>query len=133
MPLRYDPGHAIDWVPKAGTFAFEVISCEEMEFQTGSHGIRLQLAVEAREPPSNAGSSAHAPLRITDRIVFGERTTWKMRDLCRSTRVRFDPPCEAADLVGRRGRARFELDDREGLITLRVDRYLASRVGAERG
>lgn len=130
MPLRYDPGHAIDWTPKAGVYTFEVLACEETEFQTGSNGVRLQLAVQVRGPSTKDGTT-HAPLRITDRIVFGERTTWKMRDLCRSTKVRFDPPCEAADLVGTRGRARFEVDERDGLITLRVDRYLAP--GAREG
>ncbi len=121
MALRYDPQHVIGLAPKAGTYPFEVLACEETDFQTGSHGIRLQLAIEVA-----ASGSKRAPLRITDRIVFGERTTWKMRDLCRSTGVRFDPPCEAADLVGTRGRARFEVDERDGLITLRVDRYLAA-------
>lgn len=124
MALRYDPQHVIGLVPKAGTYAFEVLACEETDFRTGSYGIRLQLAIET----SGSGSgSRRAPLRITDRVVFGERTTWKMRELCRSTGVRFDPPCEAADLVGKRGRARFEVDEHDGLITLRVDRYLAAR------
>ncbi len=123
MALRYEPQHALRPVPKAGTYAFEVLACEETDFQTGSHGIRLQLAIELTGP-----GAKRAPLRITDRIVFGERTTWKMRDLCRSTGVRFDPPCEAADLVGTRGRARFEVDDRDGLISLRVERYLAAQV-----
>lgn len=118
MPLQYDPRH-VRQAPKAGTYPFEVVACEASEFQTGSHGIRLQLAIEIGGP-----GSEQAPLRITDRIVFGERTTWKMFDLCTSTGVRFDPPCEAADLVGKRGRARFDLHERDGLSTLAVDRYL---------
>lgn len=127
MPLRYDPRHVLGSVPKPGVYAFEVLACEEADFQTGSHGIRLQLAIDL-------GGEGHkrAPLRITDRVVFGEKTTWKMFELCKSTGVRFDPPSEAEDFVGKRGRARFELDEREGLTTLKVERYLPA-AGAKSG
>jgi len=125
MPLRYDPGHVLGWVPKPGTYVFEVLACEEAEFQTGSRGIRLQLAIDV-----SGQESKRAPLRVTDRIVFSERTTWKMFDLCQSTGVRFDPPGEAKDLVGKRGHARFKVDERNGLSTLRVDRYLPAPAAA---
>lgn len=128
MPLRYDPDHVQHWVPKAGTYAFEVRGCEEARFRTGSHGIELRLAVD-----TGGSGTRRAPLRITDRIVFGERSTWKMHDLCRATGVRFDPPCEAQDLVGKRGRAEFGLDTRDDLLTLRVVRYLPRDEGGRGG
>ena len=134
MPLRYDPQHALGAVPKPGVYAFEVLACEEVDFKTGSHGIRLQLAIDLGGLGGLGGSGGlggpggdgakRAPLRITDRVVFSEKSTWKMLDLCKSTGVRFDPPSEAEDFVGKHGRARFEIDEREGLTTLKVDRYL---------
>lgn len=103
------------------------MACEDTNFQTGSYGIRLRLAIEL------AGSgSRRAPLRITDPIALGERTKWKMRELCRRTGLRFDPPCEASGLVGKRGRARFEVDPRDGLITFRVGTDLAARAQGAR-
>ena len=115
MTLDYDPAHARRWVPEAGTYEFQISSCSPAVFSTGSRGIRLQLAVDA---------GASAPLRIRSQVVFGERSTWKMLELCECVGVCFDPPCSAEDLVGKRGRAEFILDDHDGLISLAVARYL---------
>jgi hypothetical protein len=115
MPLNYDPRHVARWIPRAGVYSFRINTCEETVFSTGSIGLRVQLAVDVER---------RGALRIWDNIVFGERTTWKMFELCQATGVRFDPPCEAGDLVGKTGRARFELEEFEGLIRLRVAHYL---------
>jgi hypothetical protein len=115
VPLSYDPQHAVPWVPKAGTYAFRVTRCEAASFKTGASGIRLTLMVEA---------GGRSPLGVATTIVFGERSTWKMLELCRCVGVRFDPPCEASDLEGQTGRAEFEADERSGRIGLRVLRYL---------
>jgi hypothetical protein len=125
MALRYDPKHARRWVPSAGSYAFRVLSCHEATFRTGSEGIWLQLQIDAGGP---------APLRISDAVVFGERSTWKMLELCEALGVRFDPPCEADELIAKEGRARFGIDEVDGLITLKVVRYLPrAGSGAARG
>jgi len=94
-----------------------VAACEETTFKTGSHGVRVRLLVDAGGPVS---------MPVMDNIVFGERTTWKMYALCQTTGVRFDPPCESADLVGKSGTGRFVVDERDGLVGLAVARYLHS-------
>jgi hypothetical protein len=115
MPLKYDPQHVIGWIPKPGEYTFRILSCTEVVFRTGSEGIRLHLEIDAGAP---------VPLTGWENIVFGERSTWKMHDLCRATGVRFDPPCEAADLVGTTGRAEFSTAERGGFVELTVLRYL---------
>ena len=115
MPLNYDPMHVLGFVPKAGVYPFRIMSCAPMTFSSGSQGIRLQLEVQAGAP---------APLHCWDNIVFGERTTWKMHDLCVATKVRFDPPCDDSDLVDQTGRAEFTTDEWDGFIRLKVVRYL---------
>jgi len=115
MPLAYDPKHVLGWVPQPGIFGFRVLACDETVFKTGSQGIRVHLEVEA---------GATSPLKFWDNVVFGQRTTWKMHDLCLATGVRFAPPCEASDLVGQSGRAEFDTEEYEGFVRLRVVRYL---------
>ena len=117
MPLAYDPKHVLGWVPQPGVFEFRVLTCAETVFKTGSEGVRLHLEVKA---------GASSPLRCWDNVVFGQRTTWKMHDLCLTTGVRFDPPCEASDLVGQSGRAQFDTEEYDGFVGLRVVRYLHS-------
>ena len=56
--------------------------------------------------------------------MFGERTTWKMLDLCQALGVRFDPPCERAEIEGLSGQAEFTTTEHEGFIELKVVRYL---------
>lgn len=114
MPLNYDPQHAIGWMPKAGTYSFVISACAETQFSTGSHGVRVHLQVDAGGPTKVA---------VRDNIVFGDRSTWKMRDLCLATGVRFDPPCEASDLEGKSGTASFVVDSRDGYVDLKVVRY----------
>lgn len=115
MPLAYDPRHVLGWVPKPGVYPFRVVEVVPTAFKTGSRGVRVELSVDA---------GGRSPLRVWDNIVFSERTTWKMHDLCRATHVRFDPPCEAEDLHAKAGRARFDVDEHEGLLGLVVERYL---------
>lgn len=117
LPLPYDPSHARHWVPAAGTYEFEVVECKLAQFKTGAQGLRMQLAVSVPHG---------APLKLSTNIVFGERSTWKMLELCQCLRVRFDPPCDAEDLVGKRGRAEFRVEEdvRDGLRTLAPTKYL---------
>ena len=124
MPLSYDPKHVLGWMPQPGVFSFTILSCAETIFRTGSAGVRLHLEVEA---------GGVVPLKCWDNIVFGERTTWKMYDLCQTTGVRFDPPCEAADLTGKTGRAEFDTEEYEGYVGLRVVRYLHDKPAVEQG
>lgn len=119
MPLSYDPQHAHGWLPKPGVYPFEVLACEETTFRTGAHGIRVQLSVDA---------GGRTPMKFWTNIVFGEKSTWKMAELCRCVGVRFDPPCEATDLVGKTGRAEFDVREYEGLLGLEVVRYLVTPV-----
>lgn len=114
-PLNYDPQHALGFIPRPGTYSFRIRSCRAVTFSTGTEGVRVHLEVDANAP---------APLQCWDNIVFGERTTWKMLELCRATGVRFDPPCDAADLVDKTGRAEFVTDNRDGFVDLKVARYL---------
>lgn len=115
VPLEYDPRDVLGWLPKPGVYSFRVLACEPTLFRTGSKGVRVELSVDA---------GGRSPLRVWDNIVFSERTTWKMYDLCRATGVRFDPPCEAEDLLNNVGRAEFEVHEHEGLLNLKVVRYL---------
>lgn len=115
MALDYDPRHALGWLPKPGTYPFRVVLCAPTEFSTGSRGIRVEFSVDA---------GTKSPLRVRDNIVFSESTTWKMYELCRATGVRFNPPCDAADLLDKTGRAEFRVSEHDGLLHLEVVRYL---------
>lgn len=124
MPLHYDPKHVLGWVPKPGSYSFKVLSCAETTFKTGSEGVRLHLEVEA---------GAKLPLKCWDNIVFSERSTWKMYDLCACIGVRFDPPCEAAELEDKLGRADFGTREYEGYVGLVVIRYLHDKPRSGKG
>lgn len=115
MPLSYNPRHGTGWIPKPGTYDFSISSCSETVFKTGAPGVSLLLDVDAGAP---------LPLKCRDHIVFGERSTWKMQDLCNATGVRFDPPCEAEDLVGKAGKAKFTTREWEGFVNLKVLQYV---------
>lgn len=114
MALKYDPQHAVGWMPKPGTYSFVITGCVEVEFSTGSQGVRVHLQVGAGGP---------AKVAVRDNIVFSERSTWKMRDLCLATGVRFDPPCDGSDLEGKSGTASFVIDSHDGYVDLKVVRY----------
>ncbi len=123
LPLNYDAKHVLGWLPQPGVFPFKVLSCAATVFKTGSEGVRIHLEVEA---------GASAALKCWDNIVFSQKTTWKMYDLCLSTGVRFDPPCEESHLEGKSGRAQFATEEYDGYVGLRVVRYLHEKSKSDR-
>lgn len=103
MPLGYDPNEKEDTGPaKPGSYGFTIASAEEVEFRTGSQGLKIQLDVD---------TGGEQPRTIYENFVYVPKALWRLEAFLTCLGLDFEKPPEAEALIGCPGVAYFKLGE----------------------
>ena len=90
-----------------GVYSFIVEDATDETFKTGSHGVKLVLMTAALNDRD---------VKVTTRLVTVKNALWKVKEFLDSVGLPFSPPPPTESLVGRHGRAEYELDEKGYLV-----------------
>lgn len=102
----------------SGEYPFRVDRAEEVRFDTGTDGAKIELKVKVSESRE---------IKVFARLSYVEQAQWKLKQFMDSIGLDFyNPPSDISEIEGRTGRAKFKLNDRGYLD---ADKFLPSKDG----